>query len=105
MIIDFRDIEDEKDRELYVRVRTLIDNWFESNIELHKTKNHKVHECFNREMIEESKGLQMVLDSLPKSIQKAQLKIMMENIADQLVIIIQHAILATEKYEEFSTKH
>lgn len=49
MINDFMEIKDEKDRELYVSIRQIIDQFFLDTIEHHKSTDHKYHECFKDE--------------------------------------------------------
>lgn len=45
MITDFNEIPNEKDRELYVELRNILDNYFMSKIRMHKEKDHEFHEC------------------------------------------------------------
>lgn len=45
MINDFNEIKNEKDRELYVQLRNILDNYFMYQINSHNEKDHFFHEC------------------------------------------------------------
>ena len=45
MINDFNEIKDEKDRELYVQLRNILDNFVVTQIKLHDDEDHLFHEC------------------------------------------------------------
>jgi hypothetical protein len=107
MINDFWQIKNEGDRELYVKIRNLIDDWFEEAIKAHKTKDHKAHECFNKEMDINTKKLNSVLKIKSTVQQIVILDELIEDIADNLVIAIQEALIvfeAIEKLEELRPK-
>jgi hypothetical protein len=45
MITDFNEIKNERDRELYVEYRNVLDNMFLEELEKHKSKNHILADC------------------------------------------------------------
>jgi hypothetical protein len=53
MITDFNEIKDEKDRELYVEFRNILDNFFMTRVEEHKDKDHRFNECESLEFIDD----------------------------------------------------
>lgn len=106
MINDFWEIKDEKDRELYVAIRQVIDEWFITQIEQHKIKDHKAHECFNEELEYEKKCLDKLLSAFKtKNEQKVALITIGDRVAYNLMDNIQLAIVITNKANELVTKN
>ena len=106
MIKDFWEIKDEKDRELYVRIRNVIDDWFLASIKDHEIKDHAAHECFNKELNDEKHNLNKFLSDY-KTIkeQKMALIVMGDEISDRLATCIQMAIILVDKADELVTKN
>lgn len=57
MITDFNDIKDEKDRALYVNLRNVLDDFFISQVYIHKDKDHRFNECESLDVYKELKNM------------------------------------------------
>ena len=57
MITDFRNIKNEKDRELYVQLRNILDQFVINQIKYHDDKDHLFHECELLDVYKELKNM------------------------------------------------
>ena len=57
MITDFNNIKNEKDRELYVDLRNILDEFFVTQIKLHNNKDYNFNECEVFDVYKELKNM------------------------------------------------
>jgi hypothetical protein len=97
MINDFNEIENEKDRELYIKMRSLLDKFFMNTIEFHKSADHNYHECFNDDLNECRRGFIAARKSISKVIDEEEMiSRMSDSIIEQLTDSLKYLIILEE---------
>ena len=104
MITDFNNIKDEKDRELYVDLRNVLDNFFITQIHLHDDKDHRFHECESLDVYKELRN--MFKGELKKHCKESRLSEIevienwIEHNQNQMLMFMSSLIVLTEEYNK-----
>lgn len=91
MINDFKEIKNEKDREIYVQCRQILDNWFLAEQRGHETKEHLLNECWNKQLEVIKQGLYEVINEQGMTYEHSLAAI--SNTESELMIMFQYAII------------
>lgn len=103
MITDFNEIKNEKDREIYVQCRQILDTWFLNEQKTHESKTHLLHECWNSELDPIREGFFDVANHENFNLKHVLGAI--RNINIDLITQFQYCIIAEEIRSKMEVKH